>query len=243
MKRLFLVSLLITCTIGLSGAQVENLSSLLSPDVPIDAIPKDIALPDNVLPYLRKEFSDSIGKKGSFDVQFKIVYLITKITNQPSKKYDVLEEIVLWEVKGSSKSVQKTIIVSPDARVLAINEIAKGKNPKHIETLLTVIERDTTLQPRIAAAKVLSSFGEPNLTVPRLVFLLKNQYGASRAKFSEYDTKRFEDDRVAQAIIETLGDIGDPRAFGVLLQTVLNPDRHRDETVKAAWEAMKKIKW
>lgn len=243
MRRIFLILSLLILTTGTGISQVENLGALLSPNVPIEAIPKDLALPDEVLPFLKTEFNNSIGKKGSFDVQFKVVYLISKITNVPSKKYEVLEEIVLWEVKGASKTQQKTQIVSPDARVLAIKELANSKNPKYVDVLLTVIERDTALQPRIAAAKVLSLLGGNNIVVPKLVDLLRTKYGASRTKFNENDTQRFEDDRVAQAIIETLGDIGDPRAFPVLLQTVLNPDRHRDDTVKAAWEAMKKLKW
>jgi len=219
------------------------IGSLLSPNMPIDAIPKDLALPDRVLPTLEKEFNDSIGKRASFDVQFKIVVLITKITNVPSKKYDLLEKIVMWEVRSAQKTEQKLIAVSPDARVLAITELAKSKDPKYVDVLLAVVERDISVKPRIVAAKALANIGDSQLVVPKLVDLMRNQYGASRTKFNEEDTKRFDDDRVAQAIIETLGDIGDPRAFSVLLQTVMNPDRHRDDTVKAAWESMKKLKW
>lgn len=242
MKRAIFITFL-TFLMGSVFSQENVLGSFLSPNVPIEAIPKDLALPDNVLPYLKKEFNDSIGKKASFDVQFKIVLLVTKITNVPSKKYDFLEEIITWDVRSYIKTEQKNIIVSPDARVLAINDLVKSKDNKYIETLVNIIERDTSLHPRIAAAKALPLLGDVKGIVPKLVDLLRNQYGASRAKFKEEDTRRFEDDRVAQAIIETLGDIGDPRAFPVLLQTVMNPDRHRDETVKAAWEAMKKLKW
>ncbi|MGC8765052.1 MAG: HEAT repeat domain-containing protein [Brevinematia bacterium] len=242
MKRVTFILFMLLALCGIGFSQEETLGTLLSPNVPIESIPKELALPDKVLPYLRTEFNNSIGKQASFDVQFKIVLLITKITNVPTKKYDLLEEIIMWEVKNASKTEQKTIAVSPDARVLAIDELSKNKDNKYIDVLLTVVERDTSVQPRIAAARALSRIGDRN-TVPKLVELLKNQYGASRAKFKEDDPRRFDDDRVAEAIIITLGDIGDPRAFPVLLQTVMNPDKHRDETVKAAWEAMKKLQW
>ncbi len=243
MKRVTFFLLIMFAFCRAVFAQEDMLGAFLSPNVPVDSIPKELALPDKVLPYLKTEFNNSIGKQASFDVQFKIVLLISKITNVPSKKYDLLEEIILWEVKSYSKTEQKTTIVSPDARVLAISELAKSKEPKYVDTLLSVVERDTSVHPRIAAARALSMVGDPKLVVPKLVDLLKNQYGASRSKFREDDTKRFDDDRVAEAIILTLGDIGDPKAFPVLLQTVMNPDRHRDETVKAAWDSMKKLKW
>jgi len=242
MKRVTFILLMLFTFCGFFFSQEDMLGALLSPNVPIESIPKELALPDKVLPYLKTEFNNSIGKQGSFDVQFKIVVLVSKITNLPSKKYDLLEEIILWEVKSSSKTEQKTIAVSPDARVLAISELSKSKDTKYIDVLLTVVERDISVSPRITAARALSRFGDKTV-VPKLVDLLKNQYGASRAKFREDDPKRFDDDRVAEAIIQTLGDIGDPRAFPVLLQTVMNPDRHRDETVKAAWESMKKLQW
>lgn len=109
--------------------------------------------------------------------------------------------------------------------------------------MLAVIERDETYKTRAAAAKILPSLGNSDLIVPKLLDLLRNQYGASRAKFDETDQKRFDDDRVAQAIVETLGDVGDARAFPVLLQLVMSPDTHRDDTIKAGWDAMKKLKW
>lgn len=242
MKGVTFILLILLFFCGAAFSQENMLGAFLSPNVPIESIPKELELPDKVLPFLKTEFNNSIGKQASFDVQFKIVLLISKITNVPSKKYDLLEEIILWEVRSAQKTEQKTIAVSPDARVLAISELSKSKDNRFIDVLLMVVERDTSVHPRIAAARALSKIGDKTI-VPKLVDLLKNQYGASRAKFKEDDPKRFDDDRVAEAIIITLGDIGDPRAFPVLLQTVMNPDRHRDETVKAAWESMKKLKW
>ncbi|URA11126.1 HEAT repeat domain-containing protein [Thermospira aquatica] len=224
-------------------AQVEMLGSLLSPNVPISAVPKELKLPDPVLPYLEQEFQKTIGKEGAFDTQFKIVLLMTKVTNVPSKKYEYLERIVMWEVRNPQKTAQKLFVVSPDARVLAIQGIGESSNKIYIETMLNVIERDTATKPRIAAARVLPALGDRELIVPRLVQLLRTKYGLDRGKFSEEDTQRFEDDKVAEAIVISLGEIGDPRAFPALLQIVMSPDSHRDETVKAAWAAMQNLKW
>jgi len=238
--------LIILCTLGLSHAlfaQVEMLGSLLSPNVPISAVPKELKLPDPVLPYLEQEFIKTIGKDGAFDTQFKIVLLMTRVTNVPTKKYEYLERVVTWEIRNPQKTSQKLFVVSPDARVLAIQGISESSNRMYITTMLNVIERDTATKPRIAAARALPALGDRELIVPRLVELLKTKYGTDRGKFSEEDTQRFEDDKVAEAIIISLGEIGDPRAFPPLLQVVMAPDSHRDETVKAAWAAMQKLQW
>lgn len=224
-------------------AQMEMVGGLLSPNVPISAVPKELKLPDPVLPYLETEFIKSIGKDGAFDTQFKIVLLMTKVTNVPSKKYEYLERIILWEVNNPKKTAQKFFVVSPDARVLAIRGLAESSNKIYIPSMLTVIERDTSVKPRIAAAQVLPALGDRQTIVPKLVELLRTKYGVDRGFFKEEDTQRFEDDRVAEAIIVSLGEIGDPRAFPALLQVVMAPDSHRDDTVKAAWNAMQKLKW
>ncbi len=238
--------LILLCLVGLSTpllAQMEMVGTLLSPNVPISAVPKELKLPDPVLPYLEQEFIKTIGKEGAFDTQFKIVLLMTKVTNVPTKKYEYLERIVMWEVRNPQKTAQKMFIVSPDARVLAIQGIAESSNKMYIETMLNVIERDTATKPRIAAARALPALGDKELIVPKLVYLLKNKYGIDRGKFSEEDTQRFEDDKVAEAIVISLGELGDPRAFPALLQIVMAPDSHRDDTVKAAWAAMQKLQW
>jgi hypothetical protein len=242
-KKLLLISAFLMI-FGLSSQAMgqAEIGAFLSPDVPIAQIPKDLKLPDAILPYLKSEFNNTVGKQGSFDIQFKIVFLATRITNVPSAKYDFLQDVVEWDIKGGNTS-SKIIIVSPDARVIAIEDIALSSNSVYIPVLLDVVERDNVLQTRIAAAKTLPSLGNAGLMVPKIVELLKNQYGSGRGKFNEADEKRFNDDKVAQALIETLGDLGDPRAFSVLLRTVMSPDTHRDETIKAAWEAMKKLKW
>jgi hypothetical protein len=245
-KKFSFLALGLFCLISASslfGVSAEGLGALLSPNMPVESIPKDLKLPDAVLPILKNEFNNSIGKQASFDIQFKIVMLTTLITNLPSEKYSFLEEVVMWEVKSYIKTAQKITAISPDARVLAIKAMSDSSNSNFVPTMLAVIERDTTLKPRIMAAKILPALGNNNLIVPKLVDLLKNQYGSSRAKFNEENQQRFDDDRVAQAIIETLGELGDPRAFSVLLQAVMNPEMHRDDTVKAGWEAIKKIKW
>jgi hypothetical protein len=222
---------------------MELVGSLLSPNVPISAVPKELKLPDPVLPYLQEEFNKSIGKDGAYDTQFKIVLLMTRVTNVPTKKYEYLERVVLWEVNSPQKTAQKLFVVSPDARVLAIQGLAASSNKAYIPTMLRIIERDTATKPRIAAAQVLPALGDRELIVPKLVELLRTKYGVARGPFKEEDTQRFEDDRVAEAIITSLGELGDPRAFPALLQVVMSPDSHRDDTVKAAWNAMQKLQW
>lgn len=242
-KTLFLSFFFFLVLTGAHAATGSNLEGLLSPNVPIEAIPPGLKLPDAVIPFLKTEFYNTIGKNGSFDTQFKIVFVTGRITNTTMERYDFLVDIVSYEVKNSAKTAQKNTSVSPDARVLAISTIAESSNSNYVPAMLSVIERDEALKPRIAAARILTTLGNGDLIVPKLLDLLKNQYGSSRAKFDESDSKRYDDDRVAQAIIETLGDVGDARAFPVLLQTVMSPDKHRDDTIKAGWDAIKKLKW
>src|SRR5271157_1590046 len=156
MKKKILIISAFLLIIGLSrqamGATAEELGVFLSPDVPINQIPKDIKLPDAVIPYLKSEFNDTIGKQGSFDMQFKIVFLAARITNVPSDKYGFLQSVVEWDIKGGNTSSKMTI-VSPDARVVAIQAIGESSNSLYIPVLLNIVERDNSLKTRVAAAK------------------------------------------------------------------------------------------
>jgi hypothetical protein len=90
---------------------------------------------------------------------------------------------------------------------------------------------------------VITALGRNEIVVNKLSELLKNQYGDSRAKFKEQDQARFDEEKVAQAIVETLGNIGDPKAFPALMMVATASDKHTEDTVNAAWDAMKKLNW
>jgi hypothetical protein len=247
MKRIMFITAIGLLIVGNTFAQsggdrTEMLKNLLSPNVAADNIPKDLKFPDSIANYLTTEYFATVGKGGSFDVQFKIVLLGTKITNQSDKKYNFFESVAMSDIK-QEKNENRVTAFSPDARVLAINTLANSSNSNYINSLLTVIERDQAIKPRIAAAKVLPVLGRNSIVVNKLVELLKNQYGDSRAKFKESDQNRFDEDKIAQAIVETLGDIGDPSAFPALMQVATATDKHTEDTVKAAWDSMKKLNW
>lgn len=107
-KSVFLFASILMAALAVNAtAQMDNLGFLLSPNVPTEAIPKELKLPDAVLPFLRTEFNNSIGKQAAFDVQFKIVKITTMITNTPSQKYMFLNDLVMWEVRSANKSAQK----------------------------------------------------------------------------------------------------------------------------------------
>lgn len=248
MKRILFLSAIVTLFSVCAFAQSTNdkttgvVNNLLSPNVAVDNIPKDLKFPDSIAPYLSTQYYSTVGKDGAFDVQFKIVLIGTKITNSSDKKFRFFEDVATSDIK-QEKNKNRVTAFSPDARVLAINTLASSSNASYINSLLTVIERDQAVKPRIAAAKAIPALGKNNLVVNKLVELLKNQYGDSRAKFKESDQKSFDEDKIAQAICETLGDIGDPAAFPALMQVATTSDRHTEDTVKAAWEAMKKLNW
>lgn len=242
----FAAVLILILAAGLASAQTRNdskaLDYLLSPNVSADAVPKDLKFPDTIIPVLKNAYNGTVGKENAFAIQFKIVLLGTKVTNNSEQKYSFFEMVAVSDTK-TGKDLSKIKGFSPDARVLAINSLAPSKNPAYINALLVVLERDDAVNPRIAAAKVIPQLGKDTIVVKKLVELLRTQYGGSRAKFKESDQERFDNDKVCQAIVETLGDIGDPDAFPALMQVATESDRHRDETVKAAWEAMKRLQW
>jgi len=220
----------------------DSIGRMVGQDISVEDIPKDLKLTDAVIDGLRKMFNDTIGKQKSFDTQYKIVLIATKVTNESPKKYQFFDDIIQWEVKRSQEGTKKIIAVSPDARVLAINTLAESKDITYQTTFLSVIERDDNVDTRIAAARVLPRYARTDLIINKLIELLKTKYGANREKFNEADQTRYDDDRVAEAIIDTLGEYGDSRAFSALFQIAMNPQAHREATVKAAWTAIGKLK-
>ena len=246
MKRaLIMIAAATALFLNLSYAQKssgDGLGSLLSPNVSVDNIPKDLKFPDTIMPYLIAQYNATVGKDGAFDVQFKIVLLGTKVTNNSTKKFDFFQDVAVSDLK-QAKNANRVTVFSPDARVLAINTLALSSNSNYINALLSVLERDEAVKPRIAAAKVITALGRNEIVVNKLSELLKNQYGDSRAKFKEQDQARFDEEKVAQAIVETLGNIGDPKAFPALMMVATASDKHTEDTVNAAWDAMKKLNW
>lgn len=246
MKLFYLTAVLVLSSNLVFSQQANSsgggLGTLLSPNVSVDNIPKDLKFPDTIIPYLQSQYYSTVGKDGAFDVQFKIVLLGTRVTNNSTKKFDFFQEVAISDLK-QAKNANRVTAFSPDARVLAINTLAISSNSNYINALLSVLERDDAVKPRIAAAKVITALGRNEIVVNKLSELLKNQYGDSRAKFKEQDQARFDEEKVAQAIVETLGSIGDPRAFPALMLVATSSDKHTEDTVNAAWEAMKKLNW
>lgn len=73
--------------------------------------------------------------------------------------------------------------------------------------------------------------------------LLDYNYIYNNPEYKESNQKMYENDIVVERLVKILGDNGNPKCFPSLLGVVLHPNRHRDATVNAAYQAMTRLKW
>lgn len=168
------------------------------------------------------------------DQQARLVKIIDKHTSE--KKFDLLVKIISFDVKGDKPGN----FVSPVAMSLALEILNKTKNPQYEEHYFNIIKRYVDLKTRILAAKGLGMIGSKNI-VPKLINLI--QHDLRHPDFREEDEKIYGDDQIVEAIVTSLGEIGDPRCFPALLDIVIKQHEHRSETVQAAWTAMNQLQW
>lgn len=171
-----------------------------------------------------------------FNQQVILVKMITK--NQQEDRYLLLQDIALWPIRLADKYGEAKIL-DPEAWTIAINSLADSGKPEFSETLSSIVKNAGNPDVRIVAAKGLGKLKDPSV-LKLLISLVRFQYNYS--DFRENDEKMFQDDRVVQAIVETMGEIGDPKSFTALLEVVTKRN-HRQATIQAAWDAMEKLKW
>lgn len=204
-------------------------------------VPADLALPEGSLPKLRESFMSALD----WTQQVNLTVMVTKVTNS-KKKYDVLYDIATADIRNAVSTTN----TSTQARVIAISNLALSQDSKYFEGLINILTIDKLLPTRIAASRSISILAtnapkkDKDYAVDRMIQLLNDpqKYNYQNFNSAAKQDKLFEDDRAAEAIVITLGDIGDPKAFGTLLN-IVTVKNHRDETVQAAWDAMKKLKW
>lgn len=171
-----------------------------------------------------------------FNQQIIITKMIARNT-QP-ERFDVLQEIATWDIKQANKYGQ-SFNTAPEAKLIAVENLAKSGNPKYLDSYISILKYDSNLDIAIAAAKAIPEMKDPKISEV-LINLIRYDYNYSN--FKEDDDKMYRDDRVVEAIVNTLGEIGDPKAFTALLQIVVQQN-HRQATIKAAWAAIDKLKW
>lgn len=83
--------------------------------------------------------------------------------------------------------------------------------------------------------------GERKKVINLIMDLLNYTY--DNPNFRENDQIAFYDDVIAEELIKILEKEKKPETFPVLLRVVLYSNRHREQTVKTAWRAIKAIDW
>ncbi len=68
-------------------------------------------------------------------------------------------------------------------------------------------------------------------------------YNYDIPNFKENDQGQYYDDVIAEELVKIMGKNGSQKCFPALLRIVLYSKRHRDATIKEAWNAMKNIRW
>lgn len=235
MKGLYLLLIALALFItGTVSGQVYRQSTI--------DVPEDFAAPEGALPALSNQFFMT----RDWDGQVRLTVMISRITNGTGK-YDVLNHIGTFDVRGGVGTSNTSI----HARVIALSNVGLSGNPKFAESLLFLLRQDKVLPTRIEATRALVNIvkatGNKDLeltVVSRIIELLNDPQRYDFVDFNRADrqNKYFDEDRAAEAMVIALGDIGNPKAFSVLLK-IVNKKNHRDETIDAAWLAMKRLKW
>lgn len=222
MKRLALVFAAVMLAAGTARADIA----------PSDTyVPNDLVLGGGL-----KELKDTFYKTQDLQQQIIIVKMITKSTDP--KRFDVLMDIALWDLHGAETAGQ-SFNTAPEARLIALQTVGTTKDPKYAPGYLRILQFDANTDLRIQAAKNVAQITNDDM-IQALINLVRHDY--NYANFREDNTKQFNDDRVVEAIVKAMGDIGDPRFFPALLE-VVTVRNHRNATVMAAWDAMEKLKW
>ncbi len=84
-----------------------------------------------------------------------------------------------------------------------------------------------------------------NYKLDRVVDIISNVliYNYDIPNFKENDQDQYYDDVIAEELVKILGKNGSQKSFPALLRIVLYSKRHRDATVREAWNAIKNIRW
>ncbi len=105
--------------------------------------------------------------------------------------------------------------------------------------------------------QILKKTGEYEKKKKALSYLVKSQerkrvgemiidlltYTYDNPEFREDNQVAYYDDVIAEELIKILEKDKSPQSFPILLRVVLYNRRHREQTVKAAWQAIKSIDW
>jgi len=204
-------------------------------------VPEDLKLPEGAIPKLR----DAFFKTQDWEGQVRLVVTITRITNS-DKMYDLLYEIATWDINNGVGTTN----TSTHARIIAISNLGESRSPRFINGLLSMLSAERLLDTRREASYALSKIGtaapdaNKAVIVNRLIELINDPQKYNFQNFNRADrqNKFYEDDMVVESMVNTLGAIGDPKSFACLLN-IVNVKNHREETIQAAWYAMKKLKW
>ncbi len=172
------------------------------------------------------------------DFNQQVVLTKMIVNNTQPERFDVLQEIATWDIKQANKYGQ-SFNTAPEAKLLAVENLAKSRNSKYLDSYISILKYDSNLDIAIAAARSIPQIKDPKISEV-LINLIRYDYNYKN--FKEDDQHMYRDDRVVEAIVNALGEIGDPKAFTALLQIVVQQN-HRQATIKAAWAAIEKLKW
>jgi hypothetical protein len=194
-------------------------------------VPDDLVLRGGL-----KTLHDQYYASKSHQEQTIIVEMITK--NTEPLRFDVLMDIVMFDLRGADRYGQSEF-TSPVARLTALKEVAKTGNDKYAPAYLSIVKFDGSVQIRIEASRALGKFKNDDV-VNMIINLVR--FDLNHPNFREDNEKMFNDNRVLEALVQSMGEIGNPRFFPALLQ-IVSKRNHREETIQAAWRAMEKLEW
>jgi hypothetical protein len=152
-------------------------------------------------------------------------------------KFSILILIIFSICTAGFGQDKKVPAAGSEERVF-VNDFTSGDN---ISKAYRVLSMNGKYDEKKKAVKIFRENYTNERVLNMMVDLLKYYY--DNPDFRENNQEVYYDDVIAQDLAALLGTNCSPACFPALINIAVYNHRHRDLTVKAAWDSIRMIKW